>query len=556
MSNIPTTSIIHINNRVKTNRVCKISKTHANDRDSINKLLLNDSKSFESLLPGIYYVIINNIKYYFDLYIDISTEGVLYIVNEYKAYVISNDVKYPIILYRYLDSDINLSGIYGVTPKNGNIPSSSYQSTWVGSIRDLEEDNYILKGIYPYNNNYLVNLYAVRPKNNIIPSSSYQSTWVGTSNDLKEDNEIYRNIYPYDNSNKDNESIGIDHISSLNNTVNSSIDMILIDGQTSKHVFTTDLSEIYAVRPKNNIIPSSIYQSNWIGTVNSLKKDNDIIYGLSAQVNKIYIDEYGVTPKNGNLPSSSYQITSVSNVNKLSLNNEIIRNIYPYDKNRIENNDPQPIPNITDPIELRSISKLSISTSSDEIEYYNDYITLKNNIKSLPDGTKDTCILNIIQQQHHLIYRIGRKILTGNENWKLINYSNGYYLFWYYNTNIKLGNSNKNINCTHFRCVSCDTIIDTNTTTPCISTGSEDTGLFIKVASSLINPNNIIISFKLWLVNELKSYHPVIVEYPLVSPKYVSILIDNYDTVKAFYPNTFIKNNNYNISYFYKSFKL
>ena len=533
MNSLPITSIIHSNNHIKTNRVCKINKCHTNDKYSINKLVIDDNnRSFESLFPGIYYVILHGAKYYFDLYIDISNEGVLYIINEYKAYVIFNNEKYPIILYKYLNSDTNLSDIYAVKPNNDIIPSSSYQKSWVGTVNDLKNDNYIIRNIFPYNNKYFVNLYAVKPNNGIIPSSSDQITWIGNSEDLKENNQILKNIYPYDiNSNNEYESdIGLEHISCLNNTVNSSLDMILIDGQTNRHVFTIDLSDIYAVKPNNGIIPSSSYQKSWVGTVNYLKNDNTIIYGLFARVNKFYIDEYGITS-----------------------DNKIIKNIYLYDENRIENNDPQPIPDITMPIELRSISKLSIGTSSDEIEYYNDYLTLKNNIKSLPDGTKDTCILNIAQQQHHLIYRVGRKILTGNENWELINYNNGYYLFWYYNSNIKLDNSSANINCTHFNCVDHDTIIDINTTKPCIATGSGNNGLFIKVPSSLINPDNTVVSFKLWLVNELKSYHPVIVEYPLSSIKYVSILIDKYDIIRTFYPNTFIKNNNYNVSYFYKS---
>ena len=299
----------------------------------------------------------------------------------------------------------------------------------------------------------------------------------------------------------------------LQGTVSNKLDMIVIDGKTiTLPNKKSDISEIMASIPNNGIIKSSTFHSQWVGSLEDLQTDNDVWDNIE-------------------LMDMEYYENSSNNIR---------------------------------PYEIRSISGFKIITNNSAIINENDYldILLKNNIKSLPNGTKDTFILNMYQQQHHLIYRIGRRIFTGNESWEYLEIGSNsqYYLFYLKDNNVKLQNSNTNMICSHFDCVQCSLLINstTNKSGICSSYGNMNNGFIIKIPAqyldSQIASNSKISAFKNWLSNELKNEDPFIVEYELSSIKYKTVLLDEYH-IDTYYPNTFIKVNNddYDVSYFYKS---
>lgn len=300
----------------------------------------------------------------------------------------------------------------------------------------------------------------------------------------------------------------------LEGTVNDKLDMIVIDGKTitlpSKRA---DITEIMAAQPKDGHIKSSTFQSEWVGSLNDLKTDNVIWDNLEL------------------LDMEYYE--------------EMSNNLRPF--------------------EIRSISGFKIITNNEYTEDENDYldILLKNNVKSLPNGTKDTFILNMNQQQHHLIYRVGRKIFTGNEDWKYIEIGSNedYCLFFLQDNNVKLINSATNMICSHFNCIQSASLINSTTKSAGVCS-SYDTnmgnGFIIKIPKIYLNASiseaDKVRSFKQWLLQELKNEDPFIIEYELDKPRYRTVLLDEYH-VDTYYPNTFIKVNNdeYDVSYFYKS---
>lgn len=218
--------------------------------------------------------------------------------------------------------------------------------------------------------------------------------------------------------------------------------------------------------------------------------------------------------------------------------------------------------------EIRSVSNLKIYTNNiDADEDSNNYlnIILKNNIKSLPNGVVDTFILNSEQQQQHIIFRIGRKIFEGNENWKFIEdlSTEEYYVFYLSNKNVKLEDSNNNLNCSHFETTSYSDLIDIENKQNCICTSNNEEfgkGFYIKISYSLLenilndmNEKDFIIALRRWLYNEMISNRPFIVEYALEQNIYRTVYIDEYH-IKTFYNKTYVKfNDDYNISFFYKT---
>ena len=300
----------------------------------------------------------------------------------------------------------------------------------------------------------------------------------------------------------------------LEGTVNNKLDMIVIDGKTiTLPNKRADITEIMAAQPKNGIIESSTFQSEWVGSLDDLEADNIIWNDLELLDVEYYKD----------------------------------------------------ISNSLRPFEIRSISGFKIITNNEYTEDENDYldILLKNNIKSLPNGIKDTFILNMNQQQHHLIYRIGRKIFTGNEDWKFIEIGSNkdYYLFFLKDSNVKLVNSATNMICSHFNCIQSASLINSSTKNAGICSSYDanmGNGFIIKIPKLYLGTNingaNKVIKFKHWLSQELKNEDPFIIEYELNKPRYKTVLLDEYH-IDTYYPNTFIKvnNDNYDVSYFYKS---
>ena len=210
---------------------------------------------------------------------------------------------------------------------------------------------------------------------------------------------------------------------------------------------------------------------------------------------------------------------------------------------------------IDHPAGIRSISsvKLKSSNGSGKSEVLD--ILLKNNIKSLPNGIKDTFILNAEQQYHHIIFRIGRTILSGNEKWEIMSSmsTNAYTVFKCADSNVKLENSATNLNCSHFVTKQGSELIKTANSYNGIATsyGSYGNGFLLKISTDIVPAD--LEELKRFLTHRLLSDNPVIVEYPLASFRYKSVLLDEYH-IKTFYPSTiFSIDGNYDISYFYKS---
>ena len=384
-------------------------------------------------------------------------------------------------------------------------------------------------GIYSIEINnviYIFDLYVsiIGPKEKLIIENPYNA-YVQTAN-----RKYLINLYAKEDTNTNNELL-------LNNTVNNYIDMIIIDGKTIEvQVNPSDISNNIAIVPKNNELPlSSNIQSIETKTIEELRDDNIIFEGLSYESNNI---DTSVNP------SSDPQIIS-------------------YDNNYIENKD------INDPYYLQSISRFNIITGREPLDITTNNtleIFLKNNIKSLPNGVKDTFILNSEQCYNHIIYRTGRLVLSGAEGWKYISSlsNNDTWLYWLANSHVKLSNSNNNILCSHFNNIYCTNIVNSLLMQPGVSSGygSYGNGIFLRInKSALINNNSDndntspLILFKKWLFNEMQKGIPVTIEYELNKPIYNTVLIDEYH-IKTYFPKTYIKlDNTYNVSYFYKTLK-
>ena len=304
------------------------------------------------------------------------------------------------------------------------------------------------------------------------------------------------------------------HKTELKDTVNDFISMIVIDGQTVDMIGGhDDIQEQYAVIPNNKIIPSSDFQRDWNGTLEDLLVDNTVFKGLDYTDSVVYQNE--VTAEN----------------NKIW--------------------------------DLRSISNFRIVTDKDSIDDIDidDYlhIILKNNIKSLPNGLKDTFILNAEQQQNHIIYRIGRRVFTGAEDWvHLEDRSNdNYHLFFLAYDNVKLENSANNLSCSHLLPKQGSYLATKSVNEEGIATGygSFGKGFLLRVSKSTIGYDREDMTKPLqdWLFNELVSEHPFMVEYALEQYIYKTVLLDEY-RVKTYFPNTFVTlSGNYDVSYFYKA---
>lgn len=205
------------------------------------------------------------------------------------------------------------------------------------------------------------------------------------------------------------------------------------------------------------------------------------------------------------------------------------------------------------PANIKSISSLTFNTAGDIGE---DSLTIKlhTNIKSLPNGTKDILIMDSELQQFHIIYNIGRYILTGYENWEVLSqYSDDQYTaFIAKDENVKLQNATNNLWCSHFPVYQASSLISKSFHNNAIATsyGSIGNGFLLKISRDLVDPDKDELAKYLRGVNKIK---PIIVEYPTSQAIYKSVLLDEYH-VKTFFPNTTIKDfmPDRSISFFYK----
>lgn len=324
------------------------------------------------------------------------------------------------------------------------------------------------------------------------------------------------NLYTQAGTNTSNEL-------TLEDTVNNYIEMIIIDGKTIQtQINDTSIQERIAVIPNSGVLPSSTVQESERKSITELEEeDNTIIYGLDYE-------------KSGNTQEGSPESQGT------------------YSDEYIDNK------SIDDPYLLQSISKFTIITSDQPLSESDGNeleILLKNNIKALPNGVKDTFILNSEQCQNHIIYRIGKLILSGNEDWEFISTSNGLWLFWLPYKFIKLEDSNTNIICSHLNNEKASMLIDEDCSKSGIGSGYGDygNGFFVRIpAMKCEDTERPTARFKRWLSNELRKGSPFVVEYALQNYIYNTVLIDEYH-IKTYFSRTYVKlNNTYDVSYFYK----
>lgn len=429
------TAAIHRTNHTQTSRVCNL-----NENNNITELVMNDSKTFTNLMPGIYSIDINGVSFFFDLYIAVvGTREKLVINNPYYAYA-------------------------------------------------------------------------------------------------KIDNKIYPiNLYTQESTNSSNEI-------TLSNTVNDHIEMIIVNGKTIEVPYFTpeDISEKYAIIPKDQDNPSFDVEANKDKTLDELSNNNTILYGIDYD--SLDFRDYGY---------DSEEEFKESGTDFIDLNEPPYNEFYNDDK-RFMNR----------PFIIQSVSKFKINTvkkslpanENNELE-----ILLKNNIKSLPNGVKDTFILNSEQCQNHIIYRIGRLILNGTESWEFIEeYSTSKsWLFWMPYKYVKLENTYGNIICSHFNNIKSSDLIynHKNVLGIASSYGDRGNGFFLRILPFFHTGLDNTVPLKKWLSSQARTGCPVVIEYALQDYIYNTVLIDEYH-IKTYFSKTYITlDNNYDTSYFYKTLK-
>lgn len=184
---------------------------------------------------------------------------------------------------------------------------------------------------------------------------------------------------------------------------------------------------------------------------------------------------------------------------------------------------------------------------------YINYSPLKNTLKNINNIYRDTLIINQAQNYTHAIYRVGSKILSGNENWKYLeDYStDDSWLYYMKDKSVKIENST-NLLSTYFTVYTASEIISDNTKFGIALGNSEDFhGILLRIpknpfdiTSSLYENENgelvpdFLIPLKNYLTSLLQTGYPLQINYPLEEIKYVmvSIYSDNTNYLHTTYP--------------------
>ena len=174
---LPITNIIHSTNHTQTKRVCSIN-------NNINYTTLSPTSNMEysNLSPGLYSITINNVTYYFDLYIAVgmSDKEKLVIKSPHNAYVLLRDSKHMINLYEKIN--------------NNSSNEVSLDNTVNSTIDMIVVNGKTIQ--FPLVTNDIQNRLAVIPKNGVIPKSDIQLVESKTLDQLEIDNIIYPGYGP------------------------------------------------------------------------------------------------------------------------------------------------------------------------------------------------------------------------------------------------------------------------------------------------------------------------------------------------------------------------
>ena len=191
------------------------------------------------------------------------------------------------------------------------------------------------------------------------------------------------------------------------------------------------------------------------------------------------------------------------------------------------------------PVELMSLGSFDIESVGITTDQKSKLtINLNNNIKKLPCGKSDLFIMDCVHKEAYIIYRVGRVILTGSEDWKTIKETSKYCIYFYpfnlINSELENGATISNYfpSETYTNIISNDDLLYGI----CNSIDKNNPGIYIKVPTDVIAEIGVS-NFKKYLKYLVNKQNPVIIEYLLKDIKYKSILLDNYD-IKQYYPVT------------------
>jgi hypothetical protein len=166
---------------------------------------------------------------------------------------------------------------------------------------------------------------------------------------------------------------------------------------------------------------------------------------------------------------------------------------------------------------------------------------LKNSIKNINNVYRDTLILNQAQNYAHVIYRVGSKVLSGNENWVYLeDYStDDSWLYYMKDKSMKIENST-NLLSTYFTVYTASEIISDNTKFGiALGNSKEYQGILLRIPKIPFDSNailyenedgelipDLLILLKKYLINLLQTEYPLRINFPLKEEKYTMISID------------------------------
>ena len=283
-------------------------------------------------------------------------------------------------------------------------------------------------------------------------------------------------------------------------------------------------------------------------------------YALNG-LNKYYLNLYKVTGSNTG-GDTTLQHTLNTHLNMIAIDGKTTRAAA-----SVEPTTPSPVSSISSfKILTSKTTSMPKAEDSDPNDIYDsdpdpkDYleIFLKNNIKSLPNGVRDTFILNGIQEQHHIVFRVGRERWIGSENWvHVADVSNDKsYVLFNSSDNVKIENSSTNIITNYFNTLSSTELLNKSCTKNgiCCATTELGSGFYVRVSVDVIeyNREDQAVPFRRWLAS-LQETQPMIVEYALKEYLYRTVYLDEYHVATFFDKTTVHVDNDLDISYFYNT---
>lgn len=205
------------------------------------------------------------------------------------------------------------------------------------------------------------------------------------------------------------------------------------------------------------------------------------------------------------------------------------------------------IQSIEYPADIISCDYIEVTTKNESGTKADKLILdLKNNIKKLPNGVVDMFIMDATRCNAYCLFNIGRLILTGNEDWKIIDeLSTDNYTVFFYNfdlAKIQERDDDYSVVCSHFvtKPFSKFTNKQLDTNSAYITLGDSNyNGFLVSIPKSILEKD--VIKFKNFLSTKFR-IKPIIIEYELKNVKTKSVLLDEYH-VKTYFPKTIVSFN-------------